>query len=529
MGHPVTYGCPTGATHYGRVGHLPQTSVRVSARAAEHLAGIAGVRGVSRDQAIRDLIDEYVIAQRARSAEDRLTHISTVLQFPPRTVDGAADGRVRLAPRLDEAVVREARELALRLPGQARHRAYRGYSSRPLGDALVTAIASVSPFVDEGLEGLPPLLSHQQALGLWRLTVAASLTVAERKALTDPASNTVAVVLRVENVAWHSSWRFDLMRRIARQLLTGPAAAEALLMLSTQETTSGNSEFELLRHDLECDPHHELGMGPVELGLQGRGRSAVWRAHRVVALEGLARWLTTSDETVMTIDPPVWELKMPAAWHGHRYRHGDLVPAQLQADLAAGRVLRVDHGSRYVLWPYTAAGRPVEGFDAVLRGVPDLAPVDLAELVLLRHQETRIFPQVPAALACQLGFITPTTRDQITQAQEQQNAAVVQRALRQAQRRPADTLNALRAAVDDHEEFMRVARRARIRCRLYQPCWQWQVRSVKQALKQGHSVDRLTWLAAEMQRIRTFLLERAMEQAARLAPWSADDGGLPML
>lgn len=130
-----------------------QTSVRVSPRAVEALDAVARGRGVSREKAARELLDEHVAAQAAGSEDLRLTHISTALRFPPPRPGRVGDGRVALRVRLEEGVAERAGAMSLRLPGQAGRRAFRHYNTRPLTDALVTAIARVHPFVDAGLEG----------------------------------------------------------------------------------------------------------------------------------------------------------------------------------------------------------------------------------------------------------------------------------------------------------------------------------------------------------------------------------------
>jgi hypothetical protein len=136
-----------------------QTSVVVSPRAMATLEAIAAGWGKSRDGAVRELLADYIVFQGARREDDRLTHISTVLRFPPRVVPGQQDRRVRLPLRLDPGVDEQVVELAFRLPGQARRQAHRDYAARPLSDAVVTAIALHTPFVEEELAGLPPLFA----------------------------------------------------------------------------------------------------------------------------------------------------------------------------------------------------------------------------------------------------------------------------------------------------------------------------------------------------------------------------------
>ena len=117
---------------------------------------VAAKRGVSRDEAIRQLLGEHVELQEAREPGDRLTHVSAVLRYPapPRwRGDPRSDRSLRL--RLVPGTIAQARGVSLRLPGQSL-RAHRDYQARLLTDAVMTAIAVQEPFTDEFLEGLLP-------------------------------------------------------------------------------------------------------------------------------------------------------------------------------------------------------------------------------------------------------------------------------------------------------------------------------------------------------------------------------------
>jgi hypothetical protein len=74
-----------------------QTSVLLSPRAVATLGAIAAKLGVSREAAVRRLLGEFLEAQAGLNEDDRLTHISTVLRFPPPPLPGKPDPRVRLA------------------------------------------------------------------------------------------------------------------------------------------------------------------------------------------------------------------------------------------------------------------------------------------------------------------------------------------------------------------------------------------------------------------------------------------------
>ncbi len=106
-----------------------ETNVRLPPCAFDALAVVAERRGVSRDEAVRQVLSEHIELQENREPEDRLTHISTVLRYPapPRwRSDPRADRPLRL--RLVSGVVPRARAMSLRLPGQSL-RAYRDYTA----------------------------------------------------------------------------------------------------------------------------------------------------------------------------------------------------------------------------------------------------------------------------------------------------------------------------------------------------------------------------------------------------------------
>jgi hypothetical protein len=146
-----------------------ETNVRLLPCVIEALMRIAVRRGISRDAAARQVLAEHLDAQEAREPEDRLTHISTVLRYPPPTRgDKRVDQPLRL--RLPPGMVDRARAVSLRLPGQ-HQRAHKDYQARSLTDSMVTAIAVQEFFTDETLDGLLPLLRHKAAVGLWQFEV----------------------------------------------------------------------------------------------------------------------------------------------------------------------------------------------------------------------------------------------------------------------------------------------------------------------------------------------------------------------
>lgn len=78
----VDAGYWTGSDPCG-VSDREETNVRIPQCAWDALAVIAAVRRVSRDEAVRQVLDEHVNLQEKRDPRDRRTHISTVLRYPP--------------------------------------------------------------------------------------------------------------------------------------------------------------------------------------------------------------------------------------------------------------------------------------------------------------------------------------------------------------------------------------------------------------------------------------------------------------
>jgi len=158
-----------------------ETNVRIAPCTLQALSRITARRGTSRDETVRQLLTEHVASQEQEHPEDRLTHISTVLRYPrPPRWRGDPRTDVPLRVRAPADLLERARAVSLRLPGQ-HPRAYRDYQGRMLTDAVTTAIARDEPFDDDFLTGLLPLLRHGAALGLWRLTTAATSTRPERR------------------------------------------------------------------------------------------------------------------------------------------------------------------------------------------------------------------------------------------------------------------------------------------------------------------------------------------------------------
>ena len=503
-----------------------QTSVTVSYAALEQLRIIRRDRAVSRDEAVRQILDEHLDAQREVPEDDRLSHVSTVLRFPV-PAPGGPSGRTRLAVRLDPGVAELAVSLALRLPGQLGSRAHRDYAARDLSDAVVTAIARQRPFVEPGLDGLPPLLTHGEAAGLWRLTIAATLTRAEQHALY--RGHESAVVLTEENVAWHDPWRSEVAQHLARRLLTGPRTAANRSMLARQ-----TESFRDLRYDLErSDLDHPLLRGLTEPGrsVEGRGGAAVWRADRQLAVTRVGRWVSEpGGAPELVVDPPGWTLAMPPGWHAVSVGPGTVLSPRRAADLAAGRVVRIDAGSRSALWPVDGSGRPVAGVESVVAGAGDVTPADLVEIVLLTRTDPLRPPRVPAATARELSFISAAQQEDIERDAARATRHAVDATLARARRSRLDArdVRALEGARSDPRRFVRLAGGMGLRCSITEPVWSWPVGGIVEALAAGTGPAQLRWLAGDTVRSRAYALERSMESAwhaaFQLGRAYADDG-----
>jgi hypothetical protein len=60
-----------------------ETNVRVPASALASLNKVATSRGFSRDETISQLITEHIERQEALDPDDRLTHVATLMRYPP--------------------------------------------------------------------------------------------------------------------------------------------------------------------------------------------------------------------------------------------------------------------------------------------------------------------------------------------------------------------------------------------------------------------------------------------------------------
>jgi hypothetical protein len=478
--------------------------------------------GLSRDALLLRLVTDHVHAQIAREPESRLVHMSSVLAWPPPALGrrgGQRDGRRRVPLRLDDEVVVAAKECAFILPGQASSRGPQHYKARPLTDAVTTALALAHPFDEVGLEDLPPILTYRQALALWRLTVAATATRAEQHALY--AKGVTADILRQEDVAWHHPWRFEVAHHLARLLLAASDREENLAMLHRQ-----GADFEAQLYDLErtddFSDHSWLHDAPARpQDMQGRGGAAVWRADRKLAVEDISRWLHSAPRpTPLSVDRPGWDLAVPRNWVGVPHRVGDRVPQGQLADVEAGRVLRVAHGSRFTLWPYQHDGSPIRGFEHITAPLAGrVTPAAVVEMVLITTEQLGFYPRVPAAVAHELGFISQTDRDDLITRAQAFTQASIDRAM-DAHFITDEERDALEAARHDVTQFVNLARRIGLRPRVVYPIWEWKVDSIADELNSGLlDADRLEYLAGAMRNIHAYALELSMRSASMTAYW----------
>lgn len=503
-----------------------QTSVRMTPDSINALDELGTTWGMSRDATVRRLLADYLPQQMARRHRDRLTHISTVLRYPPLPPGrNRPDGRVRVAVRLDSWMPEVAERVALRLPGQAKHRGHHDYSRRPLTDAILTALALESPFAISGLEGLPSVITHGAALGLWRLTVAASLTPAEKLAMWglgeqigsggDQAAD-LKRLLHTGDFSWHHPERFRVALHLARGLLVGADAERNLQMLD-----SGDQELQVLVADLETDspesPDSELLRDlPVQSSaVLGRGGAVVWRARRALARKSILEWLSEGSGDQLQLDPPGWTLRLPAGWTAIPISTGPLFQ-QVSNDVALGLVAKITPRVGPPLgWPYVD-GHPVAGFDSYLRGLSTLRPVEVVEATLADAEELRLL-FVSADEALSLGLIDQSTRERIVAVAQARNTHAIKSVLRDARAMTTPALlTRLQQAAEDPSHFEAAANQCGIPVRLTPAYWSWSLGEIDDELA-VQSAAALTRIALARAAIYRGHLERDMELAARRA------------
>lgn len=542
----------------GLVSGRTETNVRLPWCAVQALVAMGARRGTSRDETLRQLLSAHVEFQEGRDPDDRLTHISTVLRHPPPPLlrREPHPGRpVRV--RAERGLLDRARAVSLSLPGQHR-RSHRDYQARVLTDAVMTAIAAVEPFTDDALDGLWPLLRHRAALGLWRLTTAQTSTGPERELLIaaedirsglawqnpedldgerDAAAERqllLAAEALEEEVGWHSPARFETTAVLARRLLASPDAEAGEQMLYEQ----GPAWEERYQDALQAAARPLTLLHGFAYDWTGRGGTAVWRAHRRVAVQDFEDWLTSpahgEDSATYVVSPPGWLLRAPSGWHAHvPAGTGDLAQPYAQW-VADGRVLAFPYKSRQALWPMIAAGsgrEPVPGIEplAAAARAEKLRPEEISgfiEAVLIdwRHayeadSSVRMTLELPADLAHRFGFLTS----------EQQHAVMAQ-ARAETLRCMDEIIEAFRDdGRDEHDlqqlqevrgnvrMFRRTATRygkhIASRFRVRRASWPWPGPSVAEELLTSSRTDLLQALAVQAHRSRSLVLEESMREA----------------
>lgn len=526
---------------FGSAGHTcdvagrRQTSVELTPRAFATLATISEDWGISRNATIVRLLTAYVERQHALNEDTRLVHISTVLRYPRRT-DVMMEpelARQRLALRIEPGLEREGLEYAFRIPGQAWRQAHRDYAGRPLTDAITTAIAMHLPFEDRHLEDLPPLLQHSEALGLWRLTIAATRTDAEREVL-DSNDEDLRRHFAEGTTAWLSSWRYAMALHLARRLFIGPAD------VVTRRRRWIGGQGDLLEHYVDELENRTIRNGtwltegaPIPHGSDGvesnagRGATVVWRAKRQVALEEVAVWFTSVPPTPqkIVVGTPGWEIARPAGWYPLRFPGAAELPKELERLVAERRVLRIDHLSSSALWPVDKHGAPIPGFRDIIEGAGRVSALELAEATLVHsrswyapgNQPAVFWPGMHPDTACELGFIDRTHRDSLITSAEEKTRSAMERIIAEVSDRDPDLARNLEQALTQPTRFARLARHLRPRFSPTRPIWHWKIGSVKEALDGPATAAQLQWLGAGWLHVVRRSLGIQMELAWRAA------------
>lgn len=515
-----------------------ETNVRLPLCAVEALERIAARRGVSRDEAVRQVLDEHVVEQEAREPDDRLTHISTVLRYPapPRSRSHErVDRPLRL--RLVPGVAERARAVSLRLPGQSQ-RAHRDYQARLLTDAVITAIAAREPFTDEFLGDLLPLLRHAAALGLWQLAVAVTSTAAELAVLDEaenlrsrigasPELNSAERRLLLiaealdDEVSWHSSARFVVATNLAREYLTGDRAVAEERVFYEQGTEWNERRLDLRHSTRKAVYFRDV---PDWHDWSGRGGTAVWRAERRVEVQDFEDWLVSPPRDraprSRVVSPPGWLVRIPAEWDAHVLPRNRDVPARFTEWIEAGRVMVFPRQGRQVVWPLRAAHTsPVPGVEPLVAVARELRPdkvVEFIESILVEWgtrendeepDEERDTPTLllPVDKAFEFGYVT---------AEERRHAMADARAhTKDLPHWPYTGERTVQDAVPTADTRFRLLVTRRRKRRTAKPMWLWPGSSVAAEIGTNTSAKVIGWLATNAHRMAQRELHRAMEQA----------------
>ncbi|WP_141746656.1 hypothetical protein [Streptomyces sp. LUP30] len=535
-----------------------ETNVRLPSCAFDALTAVMARHGTSRDAIVRRLLAEHVERQEQTNPDDRLTHVSTVLRYPPPPrwrKDPRQDRPLRL--RASPDLLERARGVSLVLPGQYQ-RAFRDYQSRALTDAVMTAICVDEPFTDEFLNGLLPLLHHRAARNLWRLATAGLCTGPERAlleaavavrettagtpetALDPDTRHLLAVVNALEkDVAWHSPARFQVAANIARELLTGPQAEANERLLQEEGEDWDDLYLDTLYADEDRQDH--LQQGTTSYDWSGRGGGAVWRAERQVSLDKLGDWLTAriqTDADQYVVRPPGWVLARPPGWHAlvPDPTHPGRLPQPYATWTDEGRALAFPYRNKQAVWPLQhqpngPGFEPVPGAEALLAPATGLKPEQLlsyieALLVDWNHQfdteddpDLRLALDVPVGPAYDFGLISDEER---------------WRAMAEARTATLDSMDEVIALLTDgdcDEEDLQYLRQARgnvrqfthaaarldssigARFRVHKATWRWPGLSVADEFLAGTSTDLVQWLATVAHARSSLITQQSMQQA----------------
>jgi hypothetical protein len=545
---------------------MTETNIVVPQCALDALEVWRADHGLRRDPAVRQLLDDYVESQRRLDPQQRLTHVSTVIWHPEMPVGRrqVAPHAVRLRLRLHPGVADAARALAMRLPGQIDGRGgYHDYRPRLLADAFLTALAAAAEFSDEVLDGLPPVLTHGEAVGLFRLAAAASSTSAERRiyaradrdldkvqsstagaARTDEGTDhaiAVATLLRDEDIAWHGPWRRAVTRHLVRKWLTGPDAESVLAAAAAQDAVGFGSQRQLLEQDREHQRDELEGLRRWYGDSEGRGGTAIWRAERLIETRQIPRWLADSRSPgsgrSWATSEPGWTLRLPESWHTVTVRHGD--DDRLRPHLALAEARRVIHasaGGTHIFWPYvsSAGGRlePVPAMATVLRVISDRDPAEIIELVLAPEwcPGIDIGPiELSAFAAHELGFIDLDERDELVKQAQVATCDRMQMFLDAVPGGQVELQRRLTDAMSSPAEFARIVAGAGYQrvvpslqaARFFETHarvrWPLSFVSLAAEVDAGLAEPRLRWLCQHLERRYERVMALAMDRAWRRA------------
>ncbi|UUE28573.1 hypothetical protein LRQ08_32095 (plasmid) [Rhodococcus qingshengii] len=344
------------------------TNVTIPKSALDRLSEIVRMPGYkSRDQTGRYLILKYIQRNEIIPADDRLTHISTVMRHPLPPIRLPNKDLAILDPvvptrglklRLPEGASGQARSLAFRLPGQAQFRGPSDYQSRLLTDAVMTSIAyeccelGLDPITDPVLANIYPLIRQRAARGLWLLAVNATRTGAERTILREAELSKeereqrkaktgepikpryvegVAALLQMNDLndgeaVWHHTHRYQLVQYLASRLLSTASRHNPKHTEQALYDQHGDHWNTLLADAVTLGPSPR-GMKsrvgttrPTTTGInfEGRGGGAVWRAQRSLGLFNIISWISRSASAdsarVLHVNPPGWQLVLPDGW-----------------------------------------------------------------------------------------------------------------------------------------------------------------------------------------------------------------------